>query len=44
MVETLNKKVVDLQRIRMSEIFLGNLKEGKWRYLDPDEIKKLKKI
>jgi 23S rRNA pseudouridine2605 synthase/23S rRNA pseudouridine2604 synthase len=43
MVETLNKKVVDLIRIRMSEIYLGNLKEGKWRYLGADEIKKLTK-
>lgn len=43
MVETLNKKVVDLIRIRMSEIYLGNLKEGKWRYLSSDETKKLTK-
>jgi len=43
MIETLNKKVVDLFRIRMSDILLGNLPEGKWRYLSENEIAKLKK-
>ncbi|MDY0132630.1 MAG: pseudouridine synthase [Desulforegulaceae bacterium] len=43
MVETLNKKVVDLFRIRMSEILLGSLPEGKWRYLSKNEINNLKK-
>ncbi|MGE4520094.1 MAG: pseudouridine synthase [Desulfobacteraceae bacterium] len=42
MVETLDKKVVDLCRIRMSEIFLGKLPQGRWRYLTEDEIKKIK--
>jgi len=44
MMETLNKKVIDLKRIRIASLTLGNLKEGKWRYLTQNEVKSLKKI
>ena len=44
MVETLNKKVVDLKRIRMASLNLGSLKQGKWRYLDKREITELKNL
>ena len=32
-----------LKRIRMKDLELGNLMEGKWRYLSPEEVKMLKK-
>ncbi|CCK80171.1 pseudouridine synthase [Desulfobacula toluolica] len=41
MVGKTGNKVDILQRIRMANINLGNLKEGKWRYLTPKEIKHL---
>lgn len=44
MVETLNKKVSDLKRVRMASIKLGDLKQGKWRYMNKEEIKNLKKM
>lgn len=42
MVSAIGYKVMDLRRIRIGEIRLGNLPEGKWRYLSEAEIKKLK--
>lgn len=42
MVEKNNNKVSSLKRIRISNIKLDNLFEGKWRYLTLNEIKKLK--
>lgn len=41
MVGKIRNRVVRLKRIRMSNITLGNLKEGEWRYLTPKEIKGL---
>ncbi|SDU62687.1 pseudouridine synthase [Desulfobacula phenolica] len=41
MVGKTGNKVDILQRIRMANINLGNLKEGKWRYLTQQEIKQL---
>ena len=41
MVAKTGNKVDILKRIRMANINLGNLKEGKWRYLTPKEIKQL---
>lgn len=41
MVAVLGTKVDSLQRVRIANITLGSLKEGKWRYLSPKEIKKL---
>lgn len=41
MVGKTGNKVDILQRIRMANINLGNLKEGQWRYLTQKEIKKL---
>jgi 23S rRNA pseudouridine2605 synthase/23S rRNA pseudouridine2604 synthase len=41
MVGKTGNKVDILKRIRMANINLGNLKEGKWRYLTPEEIKQL---
>ncbi|NOX32707.1 MAG: rRNA pseudouridine synthase [Deltaproteobacteria bacterium] len=43
MVDKLGNKVDILERIRMADISLGNLKKGKWRYLNPKEIKGLTK-
>lgn len=42
MCEKINHKVIKLKRISVGKIFLGNLKEGKWRYLSQDEISYLK--
>jgi len=42
MIDTVNKKVVDLQRIREGKIELGDLPEGKWRFLNAKEITYLK--
>lgn len=41
MVGKVGNQVAKLQRIRMANLKLGNLKEGHWRYLTPKEIKKL---
>ena len=43
MVGKTGNKVDILKRIRMANIKLGNLKQGKWRYLSPKEIKQLTK-
>lgn len=43
MCESLDYKVLDLLRIRMGKVYLGDLKEGKYRYLSEIEIKGLKK-
>ncbi len=43
MFETLGTRVADLKRVRLSELTLGNLPEGKWDYLDQEEIGRLKK-
>ncbi len=42
MVGKTGNKVDSLKRIRISNINLGNLKEGHWRYLAAEEIKKLR--
>ncbi|MCP3872530.1 MAG: rRNA pseudouridine synthase [Desulfobacteraceae bacterium] len=41
MVSMTGNKVDTLNRIRMANVKLGNLKQGKWRYLTPKEIKQL---
>ena len=41
MAEAFDYRVVDLLRIRMGKILLGELKEGKYRFLSPVEIKSL---
>ena len=41
MVGKIGNKVDILKRIRMANINLGNLKQGKWRYLTSKEIKQL---
>ncbi len=41
MVGKTGNRVNALKRIRMANITLGNLKEGKWRYLSSIEIKQL---
>ena len=41
MVGKTGNRVEILKRIRMANINLGNLKEGKWRYLTQKEIKQL---
>lgn len=37
MCETVGLQVIGLKRVRIGRIMLGNLPEGKWRYLRPDE-------
>ncbi len=41
MLETVGHRVVTLQRVRIATIVLGNLPEGKWRYLTKPEIERL---
>ena len=41
MVEKTGNKVVTLKRVRIANINLGNLEEGKWRYLTHKEIERL---
>ena len=41
MVRKVGQDVLQLQRIRIAGIRLGQLDSGKWRFLDPDEIKAL---
>lgn len=43
MVEAVGNKVDTLNRIRMASIKLGRLKEGNWRYLTTDEVRRLVK-
>ncbi len=42
MVEKLGTRVRNLKRIRFAGIGLGGLPEGKWRFLTPREIRRLK--
>ena len=42
MFEAVGLKVSDLIRLEISGIKLGNLPEGKWEYLEEDEVKRLK--
>ena len=42
MFKVLNLNIIDLRRIRISSLEIGNLKEGQWKYLDKEEIKRLK--
>lgn len=42
MFGALGTRVVDLKRISLSGLTLGDLPEGKWDYLDKEEIEKLK--
>ncbi|MBW7954604.1 rRNA pseudouridine synthase [Candidatus Gracilibacteria bacterium] len=41
MFEAINNKVISLKRVAIGNLELGDLKEGEWRYLNQDEIKKL---
>lgn len=41
MFEALGTKVIDLKRISLSGLDLGNLPEGKWDYLDREEVANL---
>jgi 23S rRNA pseudouridine2604 synthase len=38
MCEALHHKVLDLKRIRIMNIFLGNIKEGEYRLIDGKEL------
>ncbi len=44
MCEYLDYKVVSLRRVRIMDLHLGQLKEGKWRNLTPSEVKMLKDL
>ncbi|MFH1152583.1 MAG: pseudouridine synthase [Pseudomonadota bacterium] len=41
MVEECKNRVKYLKRIRMGSVILGNLPEGKWRYLSREEVERL---
>lgn len=41
MFEALGFKVTDLIRVDLAGLRLGNLKEGNWKYLTPEELKNL---
>ena len=41
MVRKVGHKVLRLHRIRVANIWLGNLKPGTWRHLTPEEVKRL---
>ncbi len=43
MFEAIGHKVFHLQRVGFGGLKLGNLKEGKWRFLTPEEVDLLKK-
>jgi 23S rRNA pseudouridine2605 synthase len=43
MLERVGHPVIKLKRIRIDGLSLGNLKPGEFRYLTPEEIKRLKK-
>ncbi|MFO7883635.1 MAG: pseudouridine synthase [Desulfobacteraceae bacterium] len=43
MVKKCNNRVKTLKRVRMGTIRLGNLEEGRWRYLEKREVMELKK-
>jgi len=40
--KTLRHPVIRLERVRMGPIKLGKLRSGRWRYLTPDEVQRLK--
>lgn len=42
MFEAIGSKVIELKRIRFAKISLGNVKEGKYRFLSAEELKELK--
>ena len=44
MAEAVGHKVVILRRVGFGPVSLGNLPAGMWRYLDEEEISKLKKL
>lgn len=44
MCESINHPVIELERVSIEDIQLGNLKVGEWRYLTNEEIKYLKNI
>lgn len=44
MCSAVGYRVIDLKRISIGRLFLGNLPEGKWRYLTSEEIKYLKSL
>ncbi len=41
--KALGHPVKSLKRVRIGPVRLGNLKTGRWRYLNPNEIERLKK-
>ena len=43
MLQGVGHPVLKLKRIRIDGIFLGDLPAGHWRYLTPEEVKRLKK-
>jgi len=43
MIDTLGNKIINLKRIRIANIKLGNLAQGAWRYLNKNEIQFIKK-
>lgn len=44
MCKAIDHPVIKLKRIAVGNIMLGNLKEGKWRYLSEEEVNYLKNL
>ncbi|EFG86120.1 hypothetical protein CLCAR_4281 [Clostridium carboxidivorans P7] len=42
MCDFINHQVLELKRIQIGDIKLGNLPLGKWRYLSNKEVKNIK--
>ncbi len=43
MIERIGHSVIKLKRLRVNGLDLGNLPRGAFRYLTPEEIKRLRK-
>jgi len=44
MLESVGKKVLVLRRVKIGNLTLGHIPEGRWRYLSPAEVKYLKSL
>jgi pseudouridine synthase len=42
MCETMGHPIIELKRVAIGKLTLGNLKPGEWRYLNKEEIMYLK--
>ena len=44
MIESLDANVVKLKRVKYAGLTLKGLRQGRWRYLTPDEVNDLRKL